>query len=196
MSEHLEPADVLALVALRHEDPERERARAHAETCVECSALWADGERMLSVIDRSFELPAVEPALHARVALRLYPKRWPRLVLVTSWLSSLMLVMLTTTGAGELASASGRHCALGEAAFAVFPLAAAAWLTRAGRARLDATSFAALTGVGALVGQLWLRGHCPVHDAAYHAFAFHFLVLVGASLVGGLVGRRIIAFRR
>ncbi|HEY6881615.1 MAG TPA: hypothetical protein VI299_26495, partial [Polyangiales bacterium] len=117
---------------------------------------------------------------------RVYPRRWPRWVLVCTWLASLALVPLG--GSHALGLQVGQHCVASESAFAVFPLALAAWLTRAGKVRLDVASFAVIGGLSGVLGQLWLRSACPIHDATYHTFMFHFLGVIAVSAIGAAVG--------
>ncbi|HEX5659561.1 MAG TPA: hypothetical protein VFX59_20335 [Polyangiales bacterium] len=191
---HLQPEQALTLVTLAADDPERVQAYHHAESCPDCASLLREHEVMLQLLDASFEPAPVPLALAARVHARVYPRRWPRLVLLSVWLTSLALA-LGAGHAGVLAVGPGAHCALSEALFAVAPLGVGAWLSRAGQVRIDAASFALIAGGGGLVGQWWLRGHCPVHGEALHAFVFHFLVLLALSLLGGALGQRIVAAR-
>jgi hypothetical protein len=193
MSEHLPSEQLLALVTLAPDDPERRAADAHVAECRECRAQWAEHEAMLRMLDASFALPALSPALSARVHQRIYPRRWPRLMLLTTWLLSLALALAAGSESLVLAVHVGAHCALSEALFAVAPLAIAGWMTRAGRLRLDTASFALVGGTSGLVGQWWLRSHCPVHGAVYHSFVFHFLVVLALSWAGAAFGRRILA---
>ncbi len=192
---HLPPDHALVLVTLPPEDPERRAAYAHADGCPACAALLREHEAMLRLLDGAFLPPEITPALAARVHASVRPRRWPRLVLLATWLASLALILRVPSFSDALGSGVGSHCALSEALFAVAPLGAGAWLSRAGRVRLDPAGFAAITGAGGLVGQWWLRNHCPVHGAALHSFVFHFLVVIALSLLGGVVGPRIMAAR-
>lgn len=188
MSAHLEDEKLLALAALPADDPERRAADAHAATCSACRARLREHEAMLSVLDASFALPAIPDSLAARVQARVYPRRWPRLLLLCTWLASLALVPFG--GSHVFGLQVGEHCVAAESAFAVLPLAAAVWMTRAGRVRLDVASFASIGGLSGVLGQLWLRSACPIHDATYHSFVFHFLAVIALSLVGGAIGWR------
>lgn len=190
---HLEPEQLLAVVALAPDDPERREAYGHAQGCPRCAALLREHEEMLGMLDAVFAPAPVSPALAARIHARVYPRRWPYLVLVSTWLASLVLVFGVAQAPARLAAEIGSHCALSEALFAVAPLGVGAWLSRAGRVRLEPVGFAAIAGAAGLVGQGWLRAHCPVHGVVLHAFVFHFLVVLALSLLGGLLGRRFLA---
>jgi hypothetical protein len=190
---HVQREHALTLVALPRDDAERLAAYHHAATCAHCAALLREHESMLQLLDATFEPATLSPALVARVHARVYPLRWPRLVVWSIWLASLALVFAVSRTTTALSGVVGSHCALSEALFAVAPLGLGAWLSRAGRVRIDPVGFAALAGGGALAGQWWLREHCPVHGATVHAFVFHFLVVLALSLLGGLMGRRMLA---
>lgn len=190
---HLDPQQVLALVALPDGDAERRAAYDHAASCAECRALWREHEAMLLAIDAAFAPAPISPALSAQIQARVFPKRWPRLVLLGSWLVSLLLVFMPSRELGELASALAMHCVLSESAFAAAPLGIAAWLSRAGRVRLDPLQFAVIGALAGVVGQLWLRDHCPAHGAVLHAFTFHFLGVLAISAAGAALGQRLSA---
>ncbi|HEY6878655.1 MAG TPA: hypothetical protein VI299_11585 [Polyangiales bacterium] len=186
MSAHLADEELLAWAALAADDPARRAAHAHAATCSACRAKLREHEAMLSLLDGAFEQPVISDALAARVKARVYPRRWPRWVLVCTWLASLALVPFG--GSHALGLQIGSHCVAAESAFAVMPLALAAWLTRAGRVQLDSASFAGIGGISGVLGQLWLRSACPIHDATYHSFMFHFLAVIALSAIGAAVG--------
>jgi hypothetical protein len=192
---HLPPEHALTLVALDEGDAERQLAYAHAAQCPGCAALLREHEAMLQMLDATFAPAPISPALAARVQLRVYPRRWPRLVLLGVWLASLALVLGGAATSDVLAAGIGAHCALVEAGFAVVPVGVGAWLSRAGRVRLDPVGFASIAGAAGLIGQVWLRGHCPVHGAPLHTFLFHFLIVLALSLLGGALGPRIVAPR-
>lgn len=193
MTAHLDPDQMLAVVALAEDEPERVAAYEHAASCAECRALLRAHEQLLSSIDDAFAPAPISPALAARIQARVFPQRWPKLVLVSSWIASLLLVLLPAHQVGALSSAIGMHCALSESAFAVAPLGIAAWMSRGGKLRPDPIKFAVTGGFAGVVGQLWLRNHCPAHGSTLHAFAFHFLIVIAISLVAGMIGQRLLS---
>jgi hypothetical protein len=190
---HVRPEDALTMVALPSTDAERRAAYDHAASCADCAALLREHELMLRFVDASFAPAAVSAALAARVQAQVYSRRWPRLVVLAIGLASLALVFAVDRTSNALSAVIGSHCALTEAVFAVAPLGVAAWLSRAGRVRIDPVGFAALAGGGGLAAQWLLREYCPVHGATLHAFVFHFLVVLALSVLGGLIGQRILA---
>jgi hypothetical protein len=212
MSAHIGD-DAAEIAALPELDAERLAAYAHAASCAECAARLAEAESLLALIDAA-PLPApsaqvLQRTMNAVLAEfdaedRVYaaarsrsqaPERMrpsvrpgvtkapPRRGLVAAAAAVVVsaLFALFDTHAGQLAFSAGIDCGLKELVFA----AGAVGLGFAvSKGRWGALPVAALGAWGALVGQAYLRFQCPASHDAPHVFAFHFLGVLVAALVG------------
>ncbi len=198
MSEHIAPEQSLALIALAVDDPERLRAQQHAQACSSCRALLDEAEGMLGWVDDVAHLPAIDPALKARIKLQVLstPDAKPQRVLSSWWLALGLLVSsvfaFLTGEPGALSSAVGTHCMMFENLIAVGPFALAAYLGAKGRIALEPLNLACASMAGALAGQVLLHFRCPTH-ATPHLFAFH---VVGVVLAAALAYSATFAFQR
>ncbi len=97
------------------------------------------------------------------------------------------LFALFDTHEGQLAFSAGFNCGFKELVFA----AGAVGLGFAvSKGRWGALPVAALGAWGALAGQAYLRFQCPASHDAPHVFAFHFLGVLVAAVVGLLLQPR------
>jgi hypothetical protein len=200
MSEHV-PADrALSIAALDEGDTEKVLARSHAAACSDCERLIREGERMVSLLERSeppvtvtAELservrravfapaPAVAPARAAEPTPAAEPPhaRWQPWTWAAGAALSALLIWLDVRP-GELAHAgNGIGCLLFENGYALATCAGAALWARTRGRQIDPWTGSVVGLAGALVGQLFLRTHCQAAHAALHLLTFH---LVGVAL--------------
>lgn len=197
MSEHIAPEQSLALIALSHDDPERVQAEQHALSCSRCRAVLDEAQGMLSWVDDGVELPAIDPALKARIKHQVFTAETkPARVLSSWWLALGLLVssvLAVLSGeAGALSAALGMECMLFENLIAVGPFALAAYLGVQGRIALEPLNLACVSMAGALAGQVILHFRCPSH-ATPHLFVFHVL---GVALAAALAYSATFALQR
>jgi predicted anti-sigma-YlaC factor YlaD len=195
VSGHVTEELALALVTLPAEDPERALAEAHAQGCTSCRALLEESEAMLRMLDADHSLPAVSPALKARVRAAVLgePARarawqWQPWALALGTLLSLFMVWLEGQS-GELAPALGVRCALFELGGAVLPFALVGAAMLRGVLRPEPLGLALSAMGGALVAQSLLLAECPAQGAVAHSALFHFGGVVLAALLGYAGGR-------
>ncbi|MDB4989464.1 MAG: hypothetical protein JWN04_4642 [Myxococcaceae bacterium] len=198
MSEHIDPAQGLALVALSEDEPELAAAQEHARTCERCCALLAESTMMLQRFDRSARaLPSIAPALKLRIAQRTHAsvQRGSYFALCALALLSLLLAWKNGHPVDFPSVRPAMRCALFEGGYALAPLLLGVALTRMGKVRLAPARFASYTMGFAVLGQVFLRGHCEAHDLSLHLLIFHFLIVLVAGAVGAGAAR-LLALRR
>ncbi len=203
MSEHIKPEQSMALRALAHDDPERQQAEAHARSCAACRAALDEATLMLGWVDTYAPIPAVDPALKARMrslvlSAQTTPDTTPRTTpsratrtrahALPKWLlaAGMALSALFAWLAGEPgapAPALGMECILFEQLIAVGPFAFAAYLGMRGKIALEPLNLATVSMAGALAGQVLLHFRCASH-ATPHLFAFHVLGVGLAAILG------------
>jgi hypothetical protein len=210
VSEHVESEQLLALSALRaREDPRALKgneqdaalrvALAHVNTCSYCEARLRENEALFALLDGENVPALVSPALRARVLATVAgtpPVRtpWARLAVLAMTAASVALAWFDGRGSNplrlsDLVPSMGAHCLASQAGFAAIPLAVGMVLSRAGKARLLPLPFAAWSMGFAVLGQLWLRNHCGANNLSVHLFAFHFVGVLLAGLIGAGLGR-------
>jgi hypothetical protein len=189
MTEHIDEAMALALVALDEHDPQRRAAVAHADHCQECASLLEQSAELLSMIDGAGQLPVVSRELKARVERAVFEppaKRAPWMwgILALLGLSSLVLALLEGHFGEPLSGELGLRCLAYETGLGLAPLPLAALLHRTGTIRLQPLQLVSITTSLALLGQLLLRTRCEAQGAGAHLLAFH----VGGVLLAALLG--------
>jgi hypothetical protein len=188
MSEHMLPERSMAVMALAADDPERRDAQQHAAHCPQCRALLDEAQTLLDWVDAYAPLPAVDPALKARVRNVVLGGQVPLQRVVPKWVLALgMLLSLALAWfegePGGFSPLLGLKCLLFENAIAVAPSALTAYLGVRGRIALQPLNLAAVSMAAALVGQLTLLVHCEA-KATPHLLAFHALGVALAAALG------------
>jgi hypothetical protein len=210
VTEHLESEQLLALAALRvrHDprglaaaeaDASLKSAYQHLTTCSYCEARMLENEAVFALLDGENRPPAVSPALRARVlasAVAVAPERsaWSRLAIAALLAASVALAWFDGRGSNpfrlsDLVPHLAAHCLSFQGAFSAIPLVVGMALSRAGKVRLEPLPFAAWSMGFAVLGQVALRTHCGAYNLSVHLFAFHFVGVLLAGLLGGGLGR-------
>lgn len=210
MTEHLESEQLLLLAALRARHDPRGRAAVvadasldsayqHLTTCSYCEARLLENEAVFALLDGEDRPAVVSSALRARVlasARQVAPERapWARLAILAALVASVALAAFDGRGSNffrlsDLAAHLAGHCLIFQGAFAAIPLVVGMALSRAGKVRLEPLVFAAWSMGFAVLGQVALRTHCGAYNLSVHLFAFHFVGVLLAGLVGGGLGR-------
>jgi hypothetical protein len=210
MTEHLESEQLLALAALRvrHDprglaavvaDTTLNSAYEHLTTCSYCEARLLENEAVFALLDGEDRPAAVSPALRSRVlasAAQVAPERasWSRLAIAAALAASVALAWFDGRGSNpfrlsDLAPHLASHCLSFQGAFSAIPLVVGMALSRAGKVRLEPLAFAAWSMGFAVLGQVALRTHCGAYNLSVHLFAFHFVGVLLAGLLGSGLGR-------
>lgn len=189
MTEHIDEASALALVALAEDDPQRRDALLHAESCPPCSVLLEQSAELLTVIDDAEQTVPVSRALKERVERAVWGPASQRPALrYVVWsllgLLSLLLVLLDGHFSEPLSAELGLRCLAYETGLGMLPLPVAGVLYKTGLVRAVSLDLVALSAGFALFGQLLLRTRCEAHGAGLHMLAFHVGGVVLAALIG------------
>ena len=190
MSEHVDAARSLFLVALPSDDEERLAAEAHAARCEECAQLLAEGRELLGVVDEGPSGAPIDPVLRAQIRERVLgesrsrPSIWAPLWLFAMLLASLGMAWLDGRADAGLGAAEGVKCVRMEILLAVVPFALSGWLMLREVIAPQPLTLAATTMAGGLVGQVLLRSMCHAGDGHAHLLVFH----VGGVLLSALLG--------
>jgi hypothetical protein len=199
VSQHPDDAELLALAAARKDEPAFAAEREHVARCTPCRVRLEESEALVVLLDRAHAEVTVSPALRARVHARVLPlrrphdPRWAALAIMAAVLGSFWLAYLDGRGSdlrwNDLVPDLGVRCLAFQGAFAGIPVVVGMALSRAGKLRLDPLAFSAWTMGFALLGQLALRGHCGAYNLSVHLFAFHFVGVLLAGVLGSGIGR-------
>lgn len=197
MSQHVPPDLALIVAALDQHDPERRAAWEHAAACEPCRRVLEQGEAVLELIDAQAPHEFIDPALKQRIlnsVEKLPPRRkpvlWQPFAIAIAALVSIAFAFLDGEHAGLHAS-QGWKCIFWEVMFALAPLAITAQVAISMR-KPNASWILAFAGVaGGLVGQLYLRARCPLHDVNPHLLVFHCAGVLTAAAVGLVIARGI-----
>lgn len=197
MSQHVPPDLALIVAALDPHDPERRAAWDHAKDCERCQSVLEEGQAVLELIDAQAPYEFIDPALKQRIlnsVEKLPPRRtrerWQPLAIALGGLASLGFALADGERAGLYLS-QGWKCIFWEVMFALVPLAITAQVAISAR-KPNASWFLAAAGVvGGFVGQLYLRGRCPMHDVNPHLLVFHCAGVLVAACLGLLIARGI-----
>jgi hypothetical protein len=209
VTEHLESEQLLALAALRARDNPRalqseadvslKGALEHVTTCSYCEARLLENEAMFALLDRENAPVVVSPALRARVLTSAVEVQevgspWARLAILAALVASVALAWFDGRGSNplrlsDLVPSLAGHCLGFQGAFSAIPLVVGMALSRAGKVNVEPLPFAAWSMGFAVVGQVALRTHCGAYNLSVHLFAFHFVGVLLAGVVGGGLGR-------
>jgi hypothetical protein len=196
MSDHVAEDFALILVALDHDDPERQAAFAHAESCPACAQLLAREASLLAIVDGQAIDVTVDPRLKARILAtidRLEPqrpaRRWEPFALAIGALLSIGLMLLDLRLRDGLFPARAPLCVMWQLLGALFSLAGVGIWARSWALSSSPLRLAVVAMGGALIGGLWLRVRCPTDDAPLHVLVFHLGGFVLATLIGYLLAR-------
>jgi hypothetical protein len=194
VSEHIDADHALSLVALAPDDPERQRALAHAATCDTCRALLEEGTQLLALLDQGLaELPVLDPAFATRVHAEVHGRSpsWQWLMLPLGAVVTLAIAWLALQHTGREATHHGVRCFMFEQGFAAFAFGVGALYARQLAGRLSALQWATIAMSGALAGQALLLLRCNANGAALHILGSHVLGVACATVLGALLGRRV-----
>ena len=197
MSSHVPPDFALILAALEPCDPERRAAWQHAKDCDACRRVLEQGQAVLDLIDAQAPHQFIDPALKQRIlssvggsSTKVARAWWQPLGIAMGTLASFGLALLDGVRPG-LHAGQGVHCVFWEVMFALVPLAVTAQVVITMR-KQNPSWWLALAGVvGGVIGQVYLRGVCPLRDVNPHLLVFHCAGVVIAAALGLVVARGI-----
>jgi hypothetical protein len=192
MSEHV-PADrALSIAALEEGDTEKVLARSHAAACSDCERLLREGERMVSLLERSEPPVTVTAELTERVRRAVFAPapaaepahaRWQPWTWVAGAALSALLIWLDVRPGERAQAGDGIGCLLFENGYALATCAGAVLWARTRGRQIDPWTGSVVGLGGALVGQLFLRTQCEAAHAALHLLSFHLVgVAIGTAL--------------
>lgn len=163
--------------------------------------LWLQLERPLYLAELTMLFLLVVTSITAAV-YRAFPDlyqhpailHWPAYALVgfgALLLAQFLLPFDPAAAIGSGAETHGMECTLCIGAVAIIPSAAALWLLRRGASTYPLMSGAHALLAAAATGCLVLR-LIEMNDIPAHLLAWHYLPTAGFSLLGGVLGRRLL----